>query len=52
MAGKSDRHAGRRLANRGVTLSLAIFITGLMIGVFLGIVIMALMFMAREADKS
>ncbi|MBB5271513.1 DUF3789 domain-containing protein [Quisquiliibacterium transsilvanicum] len=32
-------------------MSLAIFIAGLMIGAFLGVVIMALMFMAREADK-
>ena len=33
-------------------MNLAIFIAGLMIGAFLGVVIMALMFMAREADKS
>ena len=32
-------------------MNLAIFIAGLMIGAFLGVVIMALMFMAREADK-
>lgn len=34
-----------------MTLSAALFIAGLMIGAFLGVVIMALMFMARMADK-